>query len=80
MALRIICNNSFFIIRRTFAKDKSVIVHQRIPQIPATQMCKILHGLSLDIMLYDIVFETRIKYYNTPNAPIFSSRNVKIVR
>ena len=38
---------------------------------------KILNGLSPDIM--QDIFETKSNYYNTRNAPAFSSRNIKTV-
>ena len=38
-------------------------------------MYKILNGLSPDIM--QDIFETKSNYYNTRNAPVFSSRNIK---
>ena len=41
-------------------------------------MYKILNGLSPDIM--QDIFETKSNYYNTCNAPAFSSRNIKTVR
>ena len=41
-------------------------------------MYKILNGLSPDIMQDN--FESKSNYYNTPNAPAFSSRNFKTVR
>ena len=47
-------------------------------QILTTKMYKILNGLSPDIM--QDIFETTSNYYNTCNAPTFSSRNIKTVR
>ena len=44
----------------------------------ATEMYKILNGLSPGIM--QDIFETKINYYNTRNAPTISSRNIKAVR
>ena len=41
-------------------------------------MYKMLNGLSSDIM--QDIFETKSNYYNTRNAPTFSSRNIKTVR
>ena len=41
-------------------------------------MYKILNGLSPDIM--QDIFEIKRNYYNTRNAPAFSSRNIKTVR
>ena len=41
-------------------------------------MYKILNGLSPDIM--QDIFEIKSNYYNTRNAPAFSSRNIKTVR
>ena len=40
-------------------------------------MYKILNGLSPDIM--QDIFETKSNYYNTLNAPAFSSRNIQTV-
>ena len=39
---------------------------------------EILNGLSPDIM--QDIFETKSNYYNTRNAPTFSSKNIKTVR
>ena len=47
-------------------------------QILATEMYKILSGLSPDIM--QDIFVTKSNYYNTRNAPAFCSRNIKAVR
>ena len=44
----------------------------------ATEMYKMLNGLSPDIM--QDIFETKRNYYNTRNAPAFSSRSIKTVR
>ena len=41
-------------------------------------MHKILNGLSPDIM--QDIYEIKSNYYNTRNAPTFSSRNIKTVR
>ena len=41
-------------------------------------MYKILNGLSPDIM--QDIFETKSNYYNTCNAPTFSSKNIKTLR
>ena len=41
-------------------------------------MYNLLNGLSPDIM-HDM-FESKRNYYNTRNAPAFSSRNIKTVR
>ena len=57
------------------SKDKSVTVHQINLQTLATEMYKILNGLSPDIM--QDIFEAKSNYYNTRNAPV---RNVKTVR
>ena len=44
----------------------------------ATEMYKILNVLSPDIM--QDIFEIKSNYYNTRDAPAFSSRNIKTVR
>ena len=44
----------------------------------ATGMYKILNVLSPDIM--QDIFEIKSNYYNTRDAPAFSSRNIKTVR
>ena len=77
-ALRIVYNDHFSSFEELLSKDKSVTVHQRNLQILATEMYKILNGLSPDIM-HDI-FEIKSNYYNTRNAPTFCSRNIKAVR
>ena len=77
-ALRIVYNDHFSSFKELISKDKSVTVHQRNLQIPATEMYKILNGLSPDIM--QDIFETKSNYYNTRNTPAFSSRNIKTVR
>ena len=60
------------------AKVNYVTVHQRNLQTLATEMYKILNGLSLDTM--QDIFEIKSNYYNSRNAPAFSSRNIKTVR
>ena len=77
-ALRIVYNDHFSSFEELLSKDKSVTVHQRNLQILATEMYKILNGLSPDIM--QDIFETKSNYYNTRNAPTFSSRNIKTGR
>ena len=74
----IIYNDHFLSFEELLSKDKSVTVHQRNLQILATEMYKILNGLSPDIM--QDIFETKSNYYNTRNAPAFFSRNIKTVR
>ena len=44
----------------------------------ATEMYKILNVLSPDIM--QDIFEIKSNFYNTRDAPAFSSRNIKTVR
>ena len=77
-ALRIVYNDHFSSFEELLSKDKSVTVHQRNLQILAPEMYKILNGLFPDIM--QDIFETKSNYYNTRNAPAFSSRNIKTVR
>ena len=77
-ALRVVYNDHFSSFEELLPKGKSVTVHQRILQTLATEMYKILNGLSPDIMQY--IFEIKRNYYNTRNAPAFSLRNIKTVR
>ena len=77
-ALRIVYNDYFWSFEELLSQDKSVTVHQRNLQKLATEMYKILNGLSPDIM--QDIFEIKRNYYNTSNAPTFSSRNIKTVR
>ena len=77
-ALRIVYNDHFSSFEELLSEDKSVTVHQRNLQTLATEMYKILNGLSPDIM--QDIFEIKRNYYNTRNAPAFSSRNIKTVR
>ena len=77
-ALRIVNNDNFSSFEVHLYKDKSVTVHQKNLQILATDLYKILNGLSPDIM--QDIFETKSNYYNIRNAPGFSSRNIKTVR
>ena len=77
-ALRIVYNDHFSSFEELLSKDKSVTVHQRNLQTLATEMYKILNGLSPDIM--QDIFEIKSNYYNTRNAIEFSSRNIKTVR
>ena len=77
-ALRIVYNDHFSSFKELLSKDKSVTVHQRNLQILATEMYKILNGLSSDIM--QDIFEIKSNYYNTRNASTFFSRNIKTVR
>ena len=72
--LRIVYKDHFSSFEELRFKDKPLTVHQRNLRIPANEMYKILNGLPLDIM--QDIFETRSNYYNTRNAPVFSSRNI----
>ena len=58
-ALRIVYKYHFSLFAELFSKNKYVTVHQRILQILASEMYKILNGLSPDIM--QDIFETKIK-------------------
>ena len=78
IALRIVYNGHFSSFEELLSKGKSVIVHQRNLQKRATDMYKILNGLSLDIM--QDIFESKNNYYNTRNALVSSSKNIKTVR
>ena len=73
-ALRIVYNYHFSLFEDILSKGKSVTVHQRNLQILATEMYKILNGLSPDIM--QDIFETKSNYYDTRKAPTFFSRNI----
>ena len=77
-ALKIVYNDHFSSFEELHSKDESVTVHQRNLQILATEMHKMLNGLSPDIM--QGIIEIKSNYYNTRNAPAFSSRNTKTVR
>ena len=77
-ALRIVYNDHFSSFEELLSKDKSVTVHQRNLQTLATEMYKMLNGLSPDIM--QDIFKIKSNYYNTRNALAFSSRNIKTVR
>ena len=69
-ALGIVYNYHFSSFEELHFKDKSVTVYQRNLQILATEMYKILNGLS-PVIMQDI-FEIKCNYYNTRNAPTFS--------
>ena len=71
-ALRIVYNDHFSSFEELLSEDKSVTVHQRNLQILATEMYKILNGLSPDIV--QDIFETKSNYCNTRNAPAISSK------
>ena len=77
-ALRIVYNDHFSSFEELLSTDKSVTVHQKNLQILATEMYKILNRLCPGIM--QDIFEVKSNYYNTRNAPAFSSRNIKTVR
>ena len=64
-AFRIVYNDHFSSFEELLSKDKSVTVHQRNLQILATEMYKILNGLSPDIM--QDIFETKSNHFNTRN-------------
>ena len=49
-ALRIVYNDHFSSFKELLSKDKSITVYQRDLQILATEMYKILNGVSPDIM------------------------------
>ena len=76
--MKIVYNDHFSSFEELLSKDKSVTVHQRNLQMLATEMYKILNGLSPDIM--QEIFGTKSNYYNNRNRPAFSSRNIKTVR
>ena len=77
-ALRIAYKDHFSSFDELLYKDKSVTVHQRNLQILAAEIYRIINGLYPETM--QDIFETKSKYYNTRNAPAFSSRNIKAVR
>ena len=77
-ALKIVYNDHFSSFEELHSKDESVTVHQRNLQILATEMHKMLNGLFPDIM--QGIIEIKSNYYNTRNAPAFSSRNIKTAR
>ena len=77
-ALKIVYNDHFSSFEELHSKEESLTVHQRNLQILATEMHKMLNGLSPDIM--QGIIEIKSNYYNTRNAPAFSSRNTKTVR
>ena len=76
--MKVVYNDHFSSFEELLSKDKSVTVHQRNLQILATEMYKILNGLSPDIM--QEIFGTKSNYYNNLNRPAFSSRKIKTVR
>ena len=75
---RIVYNDHFLSFEELLCKDKFVTFHQRNLQTLATEMYEKLNVLSPDIM--QAIFEIKSNYYNTRNAPAFSSRNIKTVR
>ena len=77
-ALRIVYKDHFSSFEELLPKDRCVTIHKRNLQILATEMYKILNGLSPDIL--QETFETKSNYYSTRNAPAFYSRNIKTVR
>ena len=77
-ALRIVYNDHFSSFEGLLSKDKLVTFHQRNLQILATEMYKVLNGLSPGIM--PDILETKSNYYNTRSAPTFSSKDIKAVR
>ena len=77
-ALRIVYKDHFPSFEEPLSKDQSVKVHQKNLQILATEMYQIFNGLSPSIK--KDTFKAESNYYNTRNAPAFSSRNIKAVR
>ena len=76
--LRIVYKDQFLSFEKLLFKDKSVTVYQRNTQVLAAEMHKILNALFPDII--QDIFKRKSNYYNTSNAPVFSSRNIKTVR
>lgn len=76
--LRIVYKDQFLSFEILLFKDKSVTVYQRNTQVLAAGMHKILNVLFPDII--QDIFKRKSNYYNTSNAPVFSSRNIKTVR
>ena len=75
---RIVCKGHFSSFEELLSKEKSVTVYQKSLQTLATEMYEILNGFSSDIM--QNIFKIKSNYYNTLNAPAFSSRNIKTAR
>ena len=67
----------FYHLKNFFLKANLSQFIKKNLQILATDMYKILNGLSPDIM--QDIFETRSNYYNTRNVPAFFPRSIKTV-
>ena len=76
-ALRIVYNDHFLSFEELLKTNLSQLIKETCKYL-LLRCIKILNGLSPDIM--QDIFETKSNYYNTRNAPAFSSRNIKTVR
>ena len=70
-ALRIVPNDFESILADLLGKDNSSTIHERNIQALAIELCKVINGLSPDIMLHDVRY---------PSENKFKTRNVKSVR
>ena len=77
--LRILYSDNQSTFEELLEKDNTVSVHQHNLQFLATELCKILNGLSPDLMK-DVFPLNDDSGYSTRNKRTFKSRHVKTVR
>ena len=77
--LRTVYSDNQSIFEELLEKDNTISVHQRNLQFLATELYKVLNGLSPDLMK-DVFPLNDYSGYNTRNKRTFKSRHVKTVR
>ena len=77
--LRIVYSDNQYSFEELLEKDNTVSVHQRNLQFLATELYKVLNGLSPDLMK-DVFPLNDDSSYSTRNKRTFKSRNVKTIR
>ena len=74
-ALRVVYNDKQSSFNELLQKDNSVSIHHRNLQVLATEVYKVIHGLSPEIM--KDIFELRDLNYNLRNGDNFATHNIR---